>query len=624
MIIKIIITALIFIPINFIEFTSDIYRIIAFAIPYILIGHDVLLTAGKNILKGDFLDENFLMAIASLGAFALGEFPEGVAVILLYQIGEAFQRRAVDNSKGAIKSLLDIKAEYAMVMRNGQAIKVNPKDLQLGETIIIKPGEKVPVDCKIIEGSTSLDTSALTGESMPQDKSIDDDIYSGSININGVIKAKTSKLFKNSEVSKILELVENSADKKAKAEKFITKFSKVYTPIVVAIAAVLAILPPITLAIYHNDLSMLASFASWSTWIERALILLVISCPCALVISVPLSFFIGIGNSSKNGVLIKGSNYMEVLANIDTLVFDKTGTLTEGKFEVTAIHPNHIEEKELLKIAALAEGYSNHPIAESIVQAYDKLADIKLTAADITAKNLQEYAGMGIEAEIAGKTYFLGNEKLMKKVSSNFEKCKLTGTIIHISNDNNYLGHIVIADKIKETTANALNDIKSLGINKTVMLTGDSQDIAKEIAGKLSLDEVHSELLPGDKVQIVEDYLSELADSKRKHLAFVGDGINDAAVLTRSDVGIAMGAIGSDAAIEAADVVIMDDNLEKIPTAIKIARKTMIRVKQNIICSLAVKVLILILGVFGIANMWLAIFADVGVLILAVFNSIRK
>ena len=619
--VKIILSAILFGLLLLIKIDQPVLKAFLFFIPYILVGSEVVQNAFRNLLKGKMLDEQFLMTIASLGAFALQAFPEGVAVMLLYQIGEWFQERAVDQSKKDIESLLDIKADYAQVIRNGQEVRVTPQALQKNETIVIRPGEKVPVDGVILEGTTNLNTVALTGESQPVKKRKADKIYSGSINLNGVIQVKVLKTYQNSEVSRILNLVQYAQDKKAKAENFITKFARVYTPIVVGLALALALLGPVFSALYVKDLAQLALLGYWTAWIERALILLVISCPCALVISVPLSFFIGLGKASKNGILIKGANYIEVLAKLDTIVFDKTGTLTEGNFTVTAIHPETLSKPEMLALAAAIEKYSNHPIAESIVTYAKMQAD---TPSELDVSNVKELSGLGIQATIEGTRYFLGNERLMQKIDVGYKPCHLKGTMVHIATKNIYLGHITIGDRLKEDSQQALTALRQLGINQTIMLTGDSDVIAEDVAKQLSLTGYHAGLMPQDKVEKVEMYLEALHQKGEKTLAFVGDGLNDAAVLARADVGIAMGAMGSDAAVEAADVVIMDDHLDKLATGIQISRKTFLRVKENIGMSLGIKALILILGVLGIANMWLAIFADVGVLMIAVANAIRQ
>ncbi len=571
-----------------------------FLIPYLIIGYDVLLKAIKNIFHGQIFDENFLMTIATIGAFLTAEYPEAVVVMLLYQIGELFQSIAVGKSRKSITSLMNIRPDFANVIRNGKEITVDPNEVEIGEIILVKPGEKIPLDGIVTEGKTSVNTSALTGESLPCDISESDNVISGSVNIDGVIKIKVTEKFEKSTVSKILELVENASEKKSKAENFITKFAKYYTPCVVIGAVLLAFIPPL---LFSQD---------FSVWINRALVFLVISCPCALVISIPLSFFGGIGGAAKHGILIKGSNYLETLSKVKTIVFDKTGTLTKGNFNVTAIHSQNMSEAELLDIAALAESYSNHPIAESILRAHKGHID-KTRVSDVS-----EIPGFGIKAIIDGKEIYAGNGKLMEKVGADYHECHQVGTVIHISSGSNYSGHIVISDEIKSTSENAIVKLKELGIKKTVMLTGDMKNVGEDVGNRLKIDEIHCELLPANKVDVVEKLLEE-----KNTLAFTGDGINDAPVLKRADIGIAMGALGSDAAIEAADVVLMDDNPEKIALAIKIARKTMRIVKQNIVFALLVKFIVLLLGAIGIANMWGAVFADVGVMILAVLNAIR-
>ena len=566
--------------------------------PYLVIGYDVLWDAIRNIAHGQVFDEHFLMALATVGAFGIGDYREASAVMIFYQIGELFQSIAVGRSRKSISALMDIRPDYAVVVRDGKEETVSPEEVELGETIVIKPGEKIPLDGEIIDGSTSVNTAALTGESLPADKTVGDRVTSGTINLSGVIRVKTQSRFEESTVAKILELVENSSEKKARAENFITRFSRWYTPCVVIGAVVLAVLPPLVTMLMGTQ----STWSLWSIWIERALTFLVVSCPCALVVSVPLSFFGGIGGASREGILIKGANYMETLSKIDTVVFDKTGTLTKGTFAVNAIHPNNITEAHLLDVAAAAESYSTHPVGESIVAAHKGHID-KSRIGKIT-----EHAGMGLEAVIDGKTYFVGNGKLMD----------MAGTVIHISEGSQYLGHIVINDELKPDSASAIAKLKELGIKNTVMLTGDNERVAQAVGEQLGLSAVHAKLLPSQKVERVEELLGE-----GNKVAFVGDGINDAPVLTRADVGIAMGAMGSDAAIESADIVLMDDKISKLPTAIKIARKTMRIVNENIWIALAVKVIILVLSAFGIADMWIAVFGDVGVLILAVLNAMR-
>lgn len=579
---------------------DGIWKGLAFAVPYLVIGWDVLWSAVRNIAHGQVFDEKFLMAVATLGAFAIREYPEAAAVMLFYQIGEWFQSIAVGKSRKSIAALMDIRPEYAVVLREGKEQEVDPEEVEMGEIIVLKPGERIPLDGTVIEGAGSVDTSALTGESLPADKTVGDTVLSGSINLSGVLKVKTSSEYAESTVARILELVENSSEKKARIENFITRFARWYTPLVVISAVLLAVIPPLFLS------------GSWADWINRALIFLVVSCPCALVVSVPLSFFGGIGGASRDGILVKGANYLEMLSKADTVVFDKTGTLTQGSFAVDAVHPSEISAEELLDIAAAAESYSSHPIAESVVSAF---------AGDIDRSRIgeiKEIAGMGIEAQVDGKTFFLGNGKLMEKAGAVWHECHLPGTAIHISEDSSYMGHIIINDQIKPEVRESINKLKELGIKQTIMLTGDSEKVAKAVAEKIGVDSYRAELLPAQKVTAVEDLLGSGA-----HVAFVGDGINDAPVLSRADVGIAMGALGSDAAIESADIVIMDDRISRLPLAIKIAHRTMRIVHENIILALGVKFAILILSAFGLTNMWWAVFGDVGVLIVAVLNAMR-
>ncbi len=579
---------------------DGIWKGLAFAVPYLVIGWDVLWSAVRNIAHGQVFDEKFLMAVATLGAFAIREYPEAAAVMLFYQIGEWFQSIAVGKSRKSIAALMDIRPEYAVVLREGKEQEVDPEEVEIGEIIVLKPGERIPLDGTVIEGAGSVDTSALTGESLPADKTVGDTVLSGSINLSGVLKVKTSSEYAESTVARILELVENSSEKKARIENFITRFARWYTPLVVISAVLLAVIPPLFLS------------GSWADWINRALIFLVVSCPCALVVSVPLSFFGGIGGASRDGILVKGANYLEMLSKADMVVFDKTGTLTQGSFAVDAVHPSEISAEELLDIAAAAESYSSHPIAESVVSAF---------AGDIDRSRIgeiKEIAGMGIEAQVDGKTFFLGNGKLMEKAGAVWHECHLPGTAIHISEDSSYMGHIIINDQIKPEVRESINKLKELGIKQTIMLTGDSEKVAKAVAEKIGVDSYMAELLPAQKVTAVEDLLGSGA-----HVAFVGDGINDAPVLSRADVGIAMGALGSDAAIESADIVIMDDRISRLPLAIKIAHRTMRIVHENIILALGVKFAILILSAFGLTNMWWAVFGDVGVLIVAVLNAMR-
>ena len=549
------------------------------------------------------------MCIATIGAFVIGEYPEAVFVMLFYQIGELFQGYAVGKSRKSISDMMDIRPDYANIRRDGQLVRVDPEEVKAGDTIVVKPGERVPLDGIIISGTSSLDTAALTGESLPRQIEAGDDVISGCINISGILEIQVTKEFGQSTVSKILELVENSSSKKAKAENFITKFAKYYTPCVVIGALLLAVLPPLILG---------GSAQVWGEWINRALIFLVISCPCALVISVPLSFFGGIGGASKLGILVKGGNYLEVLSKTGYVVFDKTGTLTKGVFNVTAIHPDHCSEAELIELAAYAESYSNHPIACSVKDAYGKDID------QSRISDVKEISGHGVEAVIDGRRIFAGNDKLMNEAGVQWHPCHRTGTTVHIAIDGAYAGHLVISDEVKPDSKEGISALKKLGIIKTVMLTGDAKEVGEAAAKELGLDEVHTQLLPADKVEKVESLLKEKEQrGKKTALAFVGDGINDAPVLSRADVGIAMGAIGSDAAIEAADIVLMDDKPSKIASAIKIAKRTMVIVHQNIIFALAVKLAVLILGAFGVANMWEAVFADVGVSVIAIVNAMR-
>lgn len=581
----------------------------AFLAPYGVIGWDILWRAVKNIAHGQVFDENFLMCIATIGAFVIGEYPEAVFVMLFYQIGELFQGYAVGKSRKSISDMMDIRPDYANIRRDGQLVRVDPEEVKAGDTIVVKPGERVPLDGIIISGTSSLDTAALTGESLPRQIEAGDDVISGCINISGILEIQVTKEFGQSTVSKILELVENSSSKKAKAENFITKFAKYYTPCVVIGALLLAVLPPLILG---------GSAQVWGEWINRALIFLVISCPCALVISVPLSFFGGIGGASKLGILVKGGNYLEVLSKTGYVVFDKTGTLTKGVFNVTAIHPDHCSEAELIELAAYAESYSNHPIACSVKDAYGKDID------QSRISDVKEISGHGVEAVIDGRRISAGNDKLMNEAGVQWHPCHRTGTTVHIAIDGAYAGHLVISDEVKPDSKEGISALKKLGIIKTVMLTGDAKEVGEAAAKELGLDEVHTQLLPADKVEEVESLLKEKEQrGKKTALAFVGDGINDAPVLSRADVGIAMGAIGSDAAIEAADIVLMDDKPSKIASAIKIAKRTMVIVHQNIIFALAVKLAVLILGAFGVANMWEAVFADVGVSVIAIVNAMR-
>ena len=612
MLIRIIIAAVLLIALNFIP-VKGILRMILFLIPYLVIGYDILKKAGKGILNRQVFDENFLMAVATIGAIAIaiydrsGNFNEAVAVMLFYQIGELFQSYAVGKSRRNISELMDIRPDYANIEQDGKLERVDPDEVEIGTVIVVQPGEKVPIDGIVIEGTSTLNTSALTGESLPRETKVGDEIISGCINMTGVLKIRTTKEFGESTVSKILELVENSTSRKSRSEDFISKFAKYYTPAVCYGALALAILPPLV--------RMLAMGVApqWDMWIYRALTFLVISCPCALVISIPLSFFAGIGGASHEGVLVKGSNYLEAMSQTKYVVFDKTGTLTKGVFEVNGVH--HSEEEKLLEYAALAESASSHPISRSIQRAYGKEID------RTRVSEIEEISGNGVTAKVDGKLVAAGNDKLMKRLGITPIACHSAGTIIHIAIDGKYMGHILISDVEKPTSKEAIRALKSAGIEKTVMLTGDAKRVADQVAEKLGLDEVYSELLPSDKVAQVERLLAEKPEKAK--LAFVGDGINDAPVLGRADIGIAMGAMGSDAAIEAADVVLMDDDPLKIVKAIKISKKCIRIVYQNIIFALTIKAICLILGAIGIANMWVAIFADVGVMVIAVLNAIR-
>lgn len=599
---------------NFVPVTG-ILRFTLYLAVYLVIGYDILKKAGRGILNRRMFDENFLMAVATIGAFALavysksGDYNEAIAVMLFYQIGELFQSYAVGKSRRNISALMDIRPDYANVECDGKLEKRDPDEVGIGSIIVVQPGEKVPLDGIVVEGSSSLNTSALTGESLPRDVRQGEEVISGCINMTGVLKVRTTKQFEESTVSKILELVENSGSRKSKSEHFISKFAKVYTPAVCYGALALALLPPVI------EMVFLGQAAQWGVWIYRALTFLVISCPCALVISIPLSFFAGIGGASKAGVLIKGSNYMETLSQTKYVMFDKTGTLTKGAFEVSAVHHNELEEEKLLEYSALAECASSHPISKSLQKAYGKEIDRNRVS------DIREISGHGITAVVDGHEVAAGNDKLMKKLGLKYHECHTAGTIIHMAIDKKYAGHIVISDVVKEHSKEAVAELKKAGIKKTVMLTGDSRKAAEQTAKTLGIDQVYSELLPGDKVQKVEELLLE-KEGKEK-LVFVGDGINDAPVLTRADIGIAMGAMGSDAAIEAADVVLMDDDPLKISKAIKISQKCLRIVYQNIIFALAIKFACLGLGALGIANMWFAIFADVGVMIIAVLNAVR-
>ena len=579
-------------------------QIALFIISYIIVGGDVVKRAVKNIFKGQVFDENFLMSIATIGAFFIGEYPEGVAVMLFYQVGELFQSYAVGKSRKSIASLMDIRPDYANVKKGDELVKVDPDEVQIGDIIVIKAGEKIPLDGKVIEGNSMIDTSALTGESVPREVEVGSDILSGCININGVITAEVTKEFGESTVSKILDLVENASSKKSNSEQFITKFARYYTPVVVIIAVFLAIIPPLVI-----------DGATFSDWIYRALAFLVVSCPCALVISIPLSFFGGIGGASKKGALVKGSNYLEALAETEIVVFDKTGTLTKGVFNVQEIHPEGVSKEELLELTAHAESYSNHPISLSLKRAYSKEID------NGRISDVEEISGHGVIATVDGKKVMVGNIKLMKMMDIPYFKGELIGTIVHVAVNNKYIGYIVIADEVKEDSAQAIKELKAANIKQTVMLTGDNKSIGSKVAKELGLDKVYAELLPADKVEKLEELFSQ--KSKKGKLAFVGDGINDAPVLARADIGIAMGGLGSDATIEAADVVIMTDEPSKIATTMKISKKTLKIAHQNIVFAIGIKIIVLILSSFGITTMWAAIFADVGVTIIAVLNAFR-
>lgn len=579
-----------------------------YLLAYLVIGYDILKKAWKGIRNRQVFDENFLMAVATIGAILLGDYKEGVAVMLFYQIGELFQSYAVGKSRRNISELMDIRPDYANVEQDGKLEKIDPDEVEIGTVIVVQPGEKIPIDGIIIEGKASLNTSALTGESLPREVKEGDEVISGCINMSGVLKIKTTREFGESTVSKILDLVENSSSKKSKSENFISKFARYYTPAVCYGALALAIAPPLVRLI-------LGFSAEWGDWIYRALTFLVISCPCALVISIPLGFFAGIGGASNAGVLVKGSNYLETLAQTKYVVFDKTGTLTKGVFEVSGVHHNEMEEKKLLEYAALAESFSSHPISRSLREAYGKPID------QSRVSDVEEISGNGVLAKVDGVSVAAGNDKLMRRLNIQFQECHHVGTVVHMAINGAYAGHILISDVVKPTSAQAIHDLKKTGIRKTVMLTGDSEKVARQVADNLGVDQVFSELLPGDKVEKVEELLG--SKGPKEKLAFVGDGINDAPVLSRADIGIAMGALGSDAAIEAADIVLMDDDPMKIVKAIRIARKCIRIVYENIYFAIGIKVICLILGALGIANMWFAIFADVGVMVIAVLNAIR-
>ena len=609
MLYRIIVTFLLFAVLMVCEHTggmdgwNKIVLFVIYLVPHLVIGYDIVYKAARNISHGQVFDENFLMMIATFGAFGVGEYSEAVAVMLFYQVGELFQGYAVGKSRQSISDMMDICPEYANIEEDGVLKQVDPDDVEVGSIIVVKPGERIPLDGIVVEGESLIDTAALTGESVPRSAKAGDEIISGCVNGSGTLKVKTTKEFDDSTVAKILELVENASSKKAKVENFITRFAKYYTPVVTIGAVILAILPPLILG------------GGWAEWIQRACIFLVISCPCALVISVPLGFFGGIGAASKIGVLVKGSNYLEAVAEMTTIVFDKTGTLTKGEFKVTDVITENGSKEELIELAALGEGYSNHPIANSIREAYGKELDLNRVT------NTEEIAGHGIKAVIDGKTVLLGNEKLMKSESIFYTSCKSMGTVVYVACNGVFEGAVVISDTIKDGAKEAIRDMKQVGVRHTVMLTGDRREAAETVAQTLGIDEVHAELLPGGKVEQVEALLK--AEKQKERLAFVGDGINDAPVLTRADIGIAMGSMGSDAAIEAADIVLMDDDVTKIASVVRIARKTLRIVKQNIVFALAIKALVLILGALGMANMWEAVFADVGVSVIAILNSMR-
>lgn len=587
---------------------NDLIELILYLAPYLIIGYDILRKAFKGIINRQVFDENFLMAIATVGAMLLGDYAEGVAVMLFYQIGELFQSYAVGKSRRNISELMDIRPDYANLWSDGETSKVDPDEVGIGSIIVIRPGERVPIDGVIIEGNSSLNTSALTGESVPRDVRIGEEILSGCINLSGVIKVRTTKEFGESTVSRILELVENASQRKSRSENFISRFARYYTPAVCYSALALAVIPPLFNSIIGNA-------AMWGEWVYRALTFLVISCPCALVISIPLSFFAGIGGAGNKGILIKGSNYLEALASTGYVIFDKTGTLTRGVFEVIGIHHNKLEEDRLLELAAYAESSSTHPISKSIEAAYGKKVDLTRVS------DIHEYSGEGVIARVDNITVATGNDKLMKRLNVEYKACHSAATIVHLAIDGEYAGHILIADVIKENASAAIRGLKKLGVDKTVMLTGDADKVADQVAAELGIDDVYSELMPGDKVDKVEEYISH--KKNKETLVFVGDGINDAPVLTRADIGIAMGALGSDAAIEAADIVLMDDDPMKLVTAIKIAKKCIRIVYENIYFAIGIKLICLALGAVGIANMWVAIFADVGVMVIAILNAIR-
>lgn len=585
------------------DISDSWYMMIPFLVPYLIIGYDIILKAFRNIKNGQVFDENFLMMIATFAAFGVKDFSEAVVVMLFYQVGELFQSYAVGKSRQSISEMMDICPEYANVEENGELVQVDPDDVEVGTVIVIKPGERIPLDGIVTEGESQIDTAALTGESVPRRASVGDQVVSGCVNGSGILKVRTTKAFEDSTVAKILELVENASSKKAKVENFITRFARYYTPVVTIGAVLLAILPP------------LLTGGGWAQWIERACIFLVISCPCALVISVPLGFFGGIGAASRIGVLVKGSNYLESVSEMTTIVMDKTGTLTRGEFKVTKMCPTDCSEERLLEVAALGEGYSNHPIAISIREAYGKKLDMN------RVEDATETAGHGICVKVDGKKVLLGNEKLMKQENIHLEPVQTGGSVVYVAEEGKLLGCIVISDTVKDGAAEAIREMKQVGVKKCVMLTGDGKAAAEAVGKELGMDEIHAELLPADKVDWVERLQNQLKDKQK--LAFVGDGINDAPVLTRADIGIAMGSMGSDAAIEAADVVLMDDDVRKIASLVKISRKTMTIVRENIVFALGVKFLVLLLGALGAANMWEAVFADVGVSVIAIINAMR-
>lgn len=611
--VRIIIAAVLMIGLKFVP-VEGVFRFILYMVPYFIIGYDILRKAFKGIKNKQVFDENFLMAVATIGAIAValyenGDYTEAIAVMLFYQIGELFQSYAVGRSRRNISELMDIRPDYANIEVDGSLEQVDPDEVKIGTVIVVQPGEKIPIDGIIEVGSSTLNTSALTGESLPREAAVGDEVISGCINMTGLLKIRTTKEFGESTVSKILDLVENSSSKKSKSENFISKFAKYYTPAVCYSALALAVLPPVI------RMAVMGLTAEWGVWIYRALTFLVISCPCALVISIPLSFFAGIGGASNAGILVKGSNYLETLSKTKYVVFDKTGTMTRGVFEVTGVHHNTMEEEKLLEYAALAESFSSHPISKSLCKAFGGVLD-KSRVSDI-----EEISGHGVTAQIDGRTVAVGNGKLMKKLGVEYTDCHKVGTIVHVAIDGRYEGHIVISDVIKPTSKEAIKALHKAGVEKTIMLTGDARNVAEQVAAELGIDEVYSELLPSDKVEKVEQILAEKGEKEK--LAFVGDGINDAPVLRRADIGIAMGALGSDAAIEAADIVLMDDDPLKISKAIKISRKCLRIVYENIYFAIGIKVICLILGALGIANMWAAIFADVGVMVIAVLNAIR-